>query len=269
MPPDPERVVVVHYESESISDSLEDPRPTVVVLRDTATGAITRLFNDDEAALYRDLIDALKNRPWEPVVTWRMGSQDQFGWASLARRAAALRIALAQPTPHLDLARWLWEKYGNEYTQHGEHGRLFEIARLNNLPTRGWHAGTEDGPAGGTTAQRAHRCAVKTGAIYGVLRLELRGSLRTGAELQEASVAAPPGAESGPIESLVTLDQAAAVAGIHKRTLERMKERGELPEPQREGGGGRAALWHWHELRPAIAGVARAVLPEHFPRLLR
>jgi hypothetical protein len=64
---------------------------------------------------------------------------------------------------------------------------------------------------------------------------------------------------------LVTLDQAAAVVGVSKRTLERLKARGRLPEPFRKGGRGEAGLWRWCDIRPALTAVAKRPLPFRFP----
>jgi hypothetical protein len=51
---------------------------------------------------------------------------------------------------------------------------------------------------------------------------------------------------------LVTLSQAAGMVHKTKRTLERWKTQGKLPDPAVEGGGGKADLWDWKTLRPVL-----------------
>ena len=66
-------------------------------------------------------------------------------------------------------------------------------------------------------------------------------------------------------ETFVTLDQAAAVCGNSKRTLERYLKNGKLPEPDRCGGHGEAHKWAWSKLRPALEEHVRPSLPVRFP----
>jgi hypothetical protein len=73
----------------------------------------------------------------------------------------------------------------------------------------------------------------------------------------------PPPAD---VPDLVTLNQAASMAHKSKRTLERYKTKGNLPDPAVEGGGGRAALYDWKVIRPWLEsefGIKK--LPEEFP----
>jgi hypothetical protein len=67
------------------------------------------------------------------------------------------------------------------------------------------------------------------------------------------------------LPDLVTLDQAAAAAHVSKRTLERHKTEGTLPEPARDGGGGRFALYDWKIMRPWLMQKFGVPLPERFP----
>lgn len=70
-----------------------------------------------------------------------------------------------------------------------------------------------------------------------------------------------------PIEppDLVTLNQAAAIVNASKRTLERHKTKGELPDPAVEGGAGKAARYDWKVMRPWLESKFAMKLPEHFP----
>jgi len=207
--PDPTQVTVVHYACESFAETTDDPRPTAIVLRNTATGAVTRLVDDDnEGNLYRVLIDALGKRAHRHVVTWNMKDEGPFGWAALARRARALGIELREPQPHTDIGNWVWLTYGNDYVLHGKHGRFHELAVLNNLPTRDWHVGTKKSPAAGTPAQRVRRCEVRAAAIEGVLRLAVSGKLRVACPTRVSSVTAAPG--GGNSEALADLSDATA-----------------------------------------------------------
>jgi hypothetical protein len=58
----------------------------------------------------------------------------------------------------------------------------------------------------------------------------------------------------------ITLDQAAALVGRSKRTLERYKRK--MPSPAVEGGGGKPAEWIWSELRPWLEKEFNRLLPE-------
>ena len=63
----------------------------------------------------------------------------------------------------------------------------------------------------------------------------------------------------------VTLDQMAARVKKGKRTLERYKTKGELPNPNVEGGGGKADLWIWANVRPWLEETFGMALPSRLP----
>lgn len=65
---------------------------------------------------------------------------------------------------------------------------------------------------------------------------------------------------------LVTLDQAAAIVNMSKRTLERYKTKGALPSPAVEGGGGKADRYDWTTMRAWLIETFKIDLPEKFPR---
>jgi hypothetical protein len=75
--------------------------------------------------------------------------------------------------------------------------------------------------------------------------------------------------DTAELPDLVTLDQAAAVVHISKRTLERYKTGGALPDPIREGGGGKPALYDWKIMGPWLTKTFGINLPEKFPANLR
>jgi hypothetical protein len=78
---------------------------------------------------------------------------------------------------------------------------------------------------------------------------------------RETQALAPP-----ELPDLVTLDQAAAAAHQSKRTLERHKTEGTLPQPVREGGGGKSALYDWKTMRLWLMKQFNIIhLPERFP----
>lgn len=84
---------------------------------------------------------------------------------------------------------------------------------------------------------------------------------------REAATNPPPSRESTqtpPVDlpDLVTLDQAAARVHRSKRTLERYKTAGGLPDPAIEGGGGRPDLWDWFVIRPWLMKTFNMNLPE-------
>jgi hypothetical protein len=66
------------------------------------------------------------------------------------------------------------------------------------------------------------------------------------------------------LPDLVRLDQAAAAVHVSKRTLERCKTQGTLPEPTVEGGGGRPALYDWKIMRPWLTKKFGVILPERY-----
>ncbi len=67
----------------------------------------------------------------------------------------------------------------------------------------------------------------------------------------------------GGADNYITLDQAAAVVGRSKRTLERYLEN--MPTPDVEGGGGKPHEWKWSTLRPWLMENFDRDLPERFP----
>jgi hypothetical protein len=67
------------------------------------------------------------------------------------------------------------------------------------------------------------------------------------------------------LPDLVSLDQAAAAVHTSKRTLERHKTEGNLPDPVREGGGGKPALYDWKIMRPWLIETFGIDLPERYP----
>jgi len=85
----------------------------------------------------------------------------------------------------------------------------------------------------------------------------------------EAGSASP--ADSGSLgEQYVTLDQAAAIVGRSKRTLERYLNDPKyrhygMPQPDVEGAGGKAHEWHWQRLRAWLEKTFPRPLPERFP----
>jgi hypothetical protein len=70
---------------------------------------------------------------------------------------------------------------------------------------------------------------------------------------------------SAGVLDLVTLDQAAAMAHSSKRTLERYKEKGELPAPAVPRGGGRADLYDWKVMGPWLESTFSIKQPAVFP----
>jgi hypothetical protein len=82
-----------------------------------------------------------------------------------------------------------------------------------------------------------------------------------------AALDAPSGtdAASDAPPDLVTLDQVAAIVHRSKRSLERYKTNGSLPEPAVKGGGGRPDLWEWKTIRPWLEMTFRIKLPDTFP----
>lgn len=99
---------------------------------------------------------------------------------------------------------------------------------------------------------------VKETCGQGTRELAPRRATETHATASGASDDEPP-------DDLVTLDQAAAVVSLKKRTLERYLQRGDLPRPDLPGGGGKAHRWYWSTLRPALEKHFRPDLPLKFP----
>ena len=67
------------------------------------------------------------------------------------------------------------------------------------------------------------------------------------------------------IPQTVTLDQMAAVVSRHKKTLERRKSDGTLPQPDVHGGGGKPDEWYWSKVKPILEGYYDRKLPARFP----
>lgn len=69
-----------------------------------------------------------------------------------------------------------------------------------------------------------------------------------------------------PEEQLVSLDQAAAIARLKKRTLERHRSDG-MPGPRFHGRRGQKSLYAWPEMRLWLIEQFGGDLPEVFPTL--
>lgn len=69
----------------------------------------------------------------------------------------------------------------------------------------------------------------------------------------------------------VTLRQMSAIVECGKRTLERLRDMGRLPDPAVKGPKGTAHEWLWSEVRPILEAEYNRRLPEVFPaeRFLR
>jgi hypothetical protein len=65
----------------------------------------------------------------------------------------------------------------------------------------------------------------------------------------------------------VTLSQAAAIAKQSKKTLERWRKEGKLPDPDVLSGKGKANKWLWDALRPALEKEICYRLPVRYPSL--
>jgi hypothetical protein len=82
-------------------------------------------------------------------------------------------------------------------------------------------------------------------------------------ELAALRPAAFPSALRQEQESLITLNQAAALVHRHKRTLEGYKGRG-MPKPRVRGGGGKPDLWSYAQMRTWLTKTFGILLPERF-----
>lgn len=72
--------------------------------------------------------------------------------------------------------------------------------------------------------------------------------------------------ETLPLLQYITLDQAAAIVGRSKKTLERRLSMGVMPQPDVEScGGGTAHEWIYSKLRPWLEREFERQLPEFFP----
>lgn len=69
------------------------------------------------------------------------------------------------------------------------------------------------------------------------------------------------------LEQLVRLDQMAAAVNRSKKTLERLKADGKLPQPDVEGGGGKPDEWNWSNVKPILEQRYNRKLPDCFPSL--
>ncbi len=115
--------------------------------------------------------------------------------------------------------------------------------------------------------RRALLPAADTEELSKEIEREVRAAatVRAGLGPWSTTTQEPQHLESSEIDELVTLDQAAPLTGLSKRTLEKYLRDGRIPEPDIRGGGGRAHKWRWRNLRPALAGVANKILPDKFP----
>jgi hypothetical protein len=110
------------------------------------------------------------------------------------------------------------------------------------------------------------------GDLLPLLEAELASLSREQAQAL-ASQALPPSppneaAElSSELPRYVTLDQMAVVANRSKKTLERWLNRGKLPSPDVEGGGGFPHEWKWENVRAKLQEISGKEMPTHYPTL--
>lgn len=71
--------------------------------------------------------------------------------------------------------------------------------------------------------------------------------------------------DNGVAGGYVTLLQMAAIVSESKRTLERRRSDGKLPDPDVPGGSGKAHKWSWQKVRPILEKLFDRKLPEQFP----
>jgi hypothetical protein len=101
------------------------------------------------------------------------------------------------------------------------------------------------------------------------LRLKQDGKDLDAELAREEPTARVSGQETAPSElpDLVTLRQAALAVHKTKRALEHYKKKNgdhRLPDPTREGGGGKTALWEWKVIAPWLKREFGVALPEHY-----
>ncbi len=108
----------------------------------------------------------------------------------------------------------------------------------------------------------AVRAAVKRAQSASQDDLALKSMDEDGGPPPAYDDSAPP---SEALDELVTLNQAAVLAAMSKRTLERYVTKGDLPEPDFRGGGGKAHKWYWRNLRAALEKLSKRILPERYP----
>jgi hypothetical protein len=151
------------------------------------------------------------------------------------------QLALDRPWFHQEDRPWFHQEVDSAFVAAwGEEGR-WEIP----LQEPGLVAEGNAGPAGTTERNRTPEAPAAGPA-----------GTTGGEQVPEAPADRP---------DLVTLDQASGIVHKSKRTLERYKTNGTLPDPTFEGGGGRAALWNWRTLRPWLEQEFGIKLPETFP----
>lgn len=71
--------------------------------------------------------------------------------------------------------------------------------------------------------------------------------------------------ESPGVECHVTLNQMAAIVSKSKRTLERLRQNGKLPNPSVKGGQGKADEWQWQRVKEVLEHEYGRQLPDRFP----
>ena len=75
----------------------------------------------------------------------------------------------------------------------------------------------------------------------------------------------PPASPPGTAVYYVTLQQAASLVSLGKRTLEKYLVQGKIPPPCRPGYKGKAHKWQYHIIRPKLEEILGQPLPERFP----
>lgn len=166
---------------------------------------------------------------------------------------------LVAPRSSLPLHEVIWQLFWSLPSKGGSEGSAWPMV----LPA-------DTGPRLRAIERELERYLPVTGARLHDMEPHLNSKDRPGMggsrqPAEPSPLPTPPTPQDGHLEDLVTLDQAAAMAGESKRTLERALSAGQLPRPVIQGTGGRSSKWRWAELRPALAKHARRPLPAQFP----
>lgn len=267
--------LLIHYSCGMIAAA---PHPTAIdhiVVKCLRTGQVHSFCSHDGSELaalkrFHAFAEAQGNRCW---VNWNMRDAT-FGFEAIARRQAFLKLPVTNvpAAARYDLGAMLPVLYGRDYIQKESPGRWRRLAQLNGVTERNWL--DEEAAAAAWAAGEFERLLASTQrkveAMHDLFVLAARGDLKTLGRnnTSVASDAAIPSGEetSGAApDDLITLSIAAALVKRRKRTLEIWNKKDPMPEPEVEGGGGKAHEYSYAKIRPWLERHGSRKLPAALP----
>ena len=204
----PDLVIIVHYSSETLQrEDGTSPRITSIAVRRYGSGQTSSFsihqqaerqaipfadiqgrYDDLERAMLKDFFEFVQRHSTHEWVHWNM-RDSTFGFAALEHRYAVLEgVPVEVPEARrLDLAAAMHTLYGENYSPHGDHGRLESLLSMNGITRRDFLPGPDEARAfaGGEYVSMHQSTLRKVDGIATVLAKTWDDTLKTHASWKD------------------------------------------------------------------------------------